>query len=221
MSEKIKAVLFDLDGTLTDPGIGITNSVMYSLKHWGIEVEDRSQLYGFIGPPLLHSFAQFYGFSPEKAAEALVYYREYYREKGIYENDLYPGVPQMLADLKAAGYRVLLATSKPNQFARIILDYFDLTKYFDDIAAASMDESRNTKDQVLAYAMTLLPDVERNEMVMVGDRYFDTQGAAKFGMPCIGVLYGYGSREELLETGAAALAESPEDVVRIIENHSF
>ena len=150
---KYKYCLLDLDGTLTDPGIGITNSVMYSLKKFGIEVADRSELYSFIGPPLPDSFKRVFGFSEEQADRAVTYYREYFRDKGIFENVVYPGIPEALEQLKSKGVIVALATSKPYEFSVRILDHFDLMKYFDYVGAATMDGRISRKTDVIAHLL--------------------------------------------------------------------
>ena len=211
-------ILFDLDGTLTDPGIGITNSVAYALSKWNIEVTDRSELYKFIGPPLLDSFAEYYGFSEEQAQEALKYYREYFRSKGIYENEVYPGVIEMLESLKASGKKIVLATSKPEEFAIIILKHFDLYKYFDFVAGATMDEKRTKKGDVIAYALESCGITEANlkDVIMVGDRKHDVLGAKENNLDCIGVLFGYGDREELESAGARYIAEQVADILTFI-----
>lgn len=205
-------VLFDLDGTLTDPGLGITNSVMYALAKYGIEVKERRELYRFIGPPLIESFESFYGFSHGQAVESVGFYREYYREKGIYENKVYEGIPALLARIKAAGKRILLATSKPEEFAVEILRHFGLFEYFDIAAGAAMDETRTAKADVIAYALEKAGITERGGCIMVGDRKHDILGAKAQGMASIGVLFGYGSRQELEEAGADLIAETVEDI---------
>ena len=141
-------LLFDLDGTLTDPGIGITNSVAYALEKYGIKTDDRTQLYKFIGPPLQDSFAEFYGFSQEEAKMAVQYYREYYKEKGIFENKLYDGMEHLLQSLCEAGKKLFVATSKPEAFAIQILKYFSLNQYFTYIAGSNMDGTRDRKSVV-------------------------------------------------------------------------
>ena len=133
-------LLFDLDGTLTDPALGITNSVMYALQKLGAPVEERSFYYRFIGPPLLDSFAHYCGFSPEKSRAALRLYREYFADKGIYENTVYDGIPALLADLQRAGYKLIVATSKPEIYAKQIFDHFDMAKYFSFIGGADLEE---------------------------------------------------------------------------------
>ena len=197
-------ILFDLDGTLTDPGIGITNSVMYALKKFGIEVEDRAALYKFIGPPLMDSFERFYGFSKEDSALALQYYREYFKPYGLYENEVYEGTRELLEELKKRGKKLILATSKPEEFAKEILRHFDLLQYFDFVGGASMDEIRNKKADVIAYALENCGITDLSAAVMVGDREHDVLGAKQVGLKCIGVLFGYGDREELEAAGVGA-----------------
>ncbi len=219
-------ILFDLDGTLSDPGIGITNSVMHALEHWNIRVKERSELYRFIGPPLLSSFEKFYGFSKEESREALKIYREYFSVKGLFENDMYEGIEELLKELKARGKRVILATSKPELYARQILEHFGIDGYFDFIGGASMDEVRVAKADVIRYALesvgllkageTLLPEDVRMKTVMIGDRFHDVEGAKANGLQTIGVLYGYGSREELEEAGAEHIAAEAADILTIV-----
>lgn len=213
---KYTTVLFDLDGTLTDPGEGITNSVMHSLKYYGIEETDRAKLYKFIGPPLWESYEVFYGFSHEKAIEAVEHYREYYKVKGIYENLLYDGVKDMLEALYNKGVKILVATSKPETFAKIILDYFDIAKYFTFIGGAAMDGSRVNKDDVIRYTLETAEVTDVKSCVMVGDRLHDILGAKAHSMDSIGVLYGYGSLDELKNAGADFIAAAPMDVCDII-----
>ena len=209
-------ILFDLDGTLTDPGIGITNSVAHALAHWNIEVTDRATLYKFIGPPLSDSFMRYYGFSKEDAIHAIAVYREYFSTKGLYENEVYPGIPALLQALKAQGKTVVLATSKPEKFAVEILRHFGLYDYFDIIAGASMDESRNKKADVIAYALSQMDNPDISKLVMIGDREHDVLGAKHFGIDSIGVLYGYGDRAEHEAAGATYIAEKVEDILPLL-----
>ena len=199
-------ILFDLDGTLTDPMVGITNSVAYALAAFGIQVEDKTALCAFIGPPLTDSFREYYGFSQDQALLAIKKYREYFAVKGIFENRVYAGIPQLLAALKAQGRLVLLATSKPEVFARQILEHFHLAAYFDTIAGSNLDGTRVIKAEVIAYALGELGVANFNQAVMIGDRRHDIIGAKKCGLESIGVLYGYGSEEELRGAGADYLA---------------
>jgi phosphoglycolate phosphatase len=199
-------ILFDLDGTLTDPGEGITNSVAYALRQFGIEVADRSALNAFIGPPLLESFARYYGFDAEKCREALVQYRVYFAERGIFENQLYPETVWLLEELTRLGAKLILATSKPEEYALRILRHFDVEQYFYCVAGASMDEKRCEKSDVIAYALQKAGIADSTACVMVGDRRHDVQGARANGIPCIGVLWGYGDEAELRAAGASAIA---------------
>ncbi len=212
-----KYILFDLDGTLTDSREGIINSVVYALKKFDIEVENLDSLIPFIGPPLLDSFQKYYHFSPEKAAEALVYYREYFSVKGIFENQVYDGIKELLETLKARGYELLLATSKPEEYAKRIMDHFELSPYFSFIGGASMDEKRSSKSAVIHYVLTDNQITDLSEVIMVGDREHDVKGAKANGLEVIGVLFGYGSLEELQESGADYIAELPKDIAGILE----
>ena len=209
-------VLFDLDGTLTDPGLGITNSVAYALKRWNIEVADRTSLYKFIGPPLQDSFAKYYGFSQEDALRAVEVYREYFREKGLYENEVYPGVKDMLKALRNQGKTLIVATSKPEAFAIKILKHFKLDGYFTVIAGATMDSSRSKKGDVIAYALKEAGVADKSRAVMVGDREHDIFGAQENGLDAIGVLFGYGDREEMEKAGATYIAPTVEDILKYI-----
>ena len=209
-------LLFDLDGTLTDPSVGITNSVMYALRHMGVEPPERRTLYKFIGPPLMDSFAQEYGFSQEEARQAISWYREYFQDRGIFENAPYPGIADVLHALRGTGKRLLVATSKPEIFARRILERFGLIDAFEFVAGANLDETRTRKHEVIAYALETCGICEKDSAVMIGDREHDVLGARREGLDCIGVLYGFGSREELLGEGAIALAETVWDVARLL-----
>ena len=210
-------VLFDLDGTLTDPGIGITNSVAYALKKWNIEVAERSELYKFIGPPLEESFRKYYGFSEEDALKAVEYYREYFKVTGIYENTIYDGTEKLLDAVKKSGRKVVLATSKPQEFAETILKHFHIVHYFDLVAGATMDSSRSKKSDVILYALELCGIQDRSQAVMVGDREHDINGANYAGLDSIGVLCGYGDREELETAGATHIVEKIEDVFELLD----
>lgn len=207
-----QAILFDLDGTLTDPAEGIANSVAFALRRFDIEVEDHRELYRFIGPPLLDSFRDFYGMTAQQARQALTYYREYYSVHGIYENELYGGIRELLSDLQQHGYRLLVATSKPETYARRIFSAFDLTRYFEVIAGSDMAEKRANKSQVVAYALEQAKLAPSAQAIMVGDRCFDVTGAKEHGLPCVGVLFGYGDRQELEQAGAAYIAETVDDL---------
>ena len=206
-------VLFDLDGTLTESGIGITRSVAHALKKRGIVETDQKKLDRFIGPPLIDMFKALYGFTDEEAKQGVEDFREYFAVKGIFENRVYDGVAELLQALQAAGKRCVLATSKPEEYAVQIMERFGLSQYFDRICGATMDETRTDKAEVIAYAMEGL---EKEKAVMVGDREHDVLGAKANGLDAIGVLYGYGSREELEQAGAMAIAETPMDILKYI-----
>lgn len=216
MRTEYHTLLFDLDGTITDSSEGITNSVMYALKKFKIEETDREKLYPFIGPPLSDSFQKYYQFSEEKALEAIFCYREYYADKGIYENRVYEGLEETLKGLKKAGKRLIVATSKPEVYARKIMDYFELTPYFDYIAGMELDGGRGSKAEVIEYALDTCKIKDKTKVLMVGDRRHDVEGAHQAGIDCLGVLYGFGSLEELEMAGADGIAEHPEDILRMV-----
>lgn len=209
-------VLFDLDGTLTDPSTGITNSVAFALKKWSIEVADKTTLYKFIGPPLKDSFMKYYGFCESDAELTVEYYREYFKDTGIFENRVYDGAERLLSDIKNSGREIILATSKPEVFARRILEHFGLTKYFDFIAGATMDSSRSKKADVIKYALEAFNVKELSSTVMVGDRDQDILGAKQNRLDSIGVLFGFGSKEELTNAGATHIAEKIEDILNYL-----
>ena len=211
---KYDHILFDLDGTLTDSGPGIMNGFEYSLGKMGVEYPGRDYLKQFVGPPLGDSFEKTLGFSPEDAAKGIAFYREYYAEKGVYENDVYPGIPELLEKLKESGKKLIVATTKAELMANVVMDHFGLRKYF-DLMVASNNTDRKNKIDVLNYAIEN-GGVDRERAVMVGDRFYDITGAVHFGMTSVGVLYGYGSRQELEEAGASHIAESVEDLYDIL-----
>lgn len=208
-------LFFDLDGTLTDSAEGILKSAAYALRHFGIRVEDLDTLRPFLGPPLWDSFMQFYGFSREEADRAVAIYRERFAEVGIFENRPYPGVEEMLGRLQDNGKRIFLATSKPEVYAKRILEHFRLAEYFSGVTGSALDGSLVKKGDVLRRAMEL-SGAERASSMMIGDRKHDVRGAEENGTPCIGVLYGYGSREELLRAGADILVDSVEKLEEIL-----
>lgn len=208
----MKNYFFDLDGTLTDSAEGIVNSVIYALSTYGIEETDRDALKSFVGPPLIDSFMRRYGFSKEKAEEALARFRVRFTKIGIFENSLYEGIPQVLAKIKARGDRVILATSKPEVFARRILDHFDLTRFFDHICGANLEEdTRVEKEEVLLYALET-SGADPRDSFMIGDRKYDMESGKKLGLSTVGVLYGYGTRAELSLAGADVICETVEEL---------
>lgn len=194
-------LLFDLDGTLTDPMVGITSSVQYALEKFGIHVRYLKELIPFIGPPLAESFQKFYGFSKEDAEKAIQYYREYYAPKGIFENEVYEGIPEMLAHLTEAGFTLLVATSKPTVFARKVLKHFGMEDYFSFVGESELDGSRTKKAEVISYILKTC-GIEAKEAIMIGDRRHDIEGGKACGLESVGVLYGYGTEQELTEAGA-------------------
>lgn len=209
-------ILFDLDGTLTDPAIGITNSVMYALEKYGIEVSDRSELYKFIGPPLGDSFENYYGFSKEESKMAVEYYREYYRDKGIFENLVYDGLEDLLKTLKDNSKILIVATSKPEVFAKQILEHFNIAKYFTYIAGSNLDGTRVKKYEVIKYALESCNIIDLAKAIMIGDREHDIIGAKEAGINSIGVLFGYGDRNELEKAGADIIVETVSDIGKIL-----
>ena len=213
---KYKYALFDLDGTLTDPGEGITKSVQYALAKFGINVENRQELFCFIGPPLHESFEIYYGFSRPDAMKAVDCYREYYAVKGIFENLVYDGIPEALEKLQKSGVKICLATSKPEIYAKQILEHFNLDGYFTAVAGSEMDGTRTKKAEVVERALMLLGNPDVKDCVMIGDREHDVLGGAAHGLDTVGVLFGYGSRKELEHAGATYIAAKPIDIVNII-----
>ncbi len=216
-----KYILFDLDGTLTDPGLGITNSVMYALKKFNIDVEERASLYKFIGPPLMDSFKMFYGFSEEDSELGVKYYREYFKERGLYENEVYDGIEELLKALKDQNKSLIIATSKPEEFAVEIVKHFHLDQYFDFVAGATMDSSRSKKADVIEYAIKNCNITDLSSAIMIGDREHDILGAKQVGLDSIGVLFGYGNYAELEAAGATHIVEKPADILQIVAGEDF
>lgn len=213
-----KHVFFDLDGTITEPQEGIIGGVVYALEKFGIAVEDRKTLFPYIGPPLRVSFAEFHGLKEEQTEQAVSYYREYYSTKGILQNEIMPGMKEALAMLKEAGCQLYVATSKPELYAKQILEHLGLIDYFEIVAGSSFDKSRDSKEAVLAWLLEQLEvrDAKRSDIVMVGDRKFDVLGAKQFGIDQIGVLFGYGSKEEFEACGCMYLVQDAKSMVDII-----
>lgn len=210
-------ILFDLDGTLTNPFEGITNCIVYALQKFGIAVEDNTKLLPFIGPPLYQSFEKYYGFSRENSLKAVSFYRERFAKSGKFENEVYEDVPAVLEELKARGKQLILATSKPEVFALEILEHFDLAKYFSFAAGATLDGSRDEKADVIRHALESCNITDNSSVLMVGDRMHDILGAKSNGLKSVGVLYGFGSEKELKTSGADFLAKAPKDLLEIIK----
>lgn len=196
--------------------MGITTSVAYALDKYGIIVEDKRDLTCFIGPPLHESFQVYYGFSVEESFKAVEKFREYFSVKGLFENQVFPGVPEMLETLKNDGKKLVIATSKPEVFAKRIIDHFSLTGFFDAVCGANLDGSRTKKDEVIRYAMETAGINDLSKTVMIGDRRHDIEGAHKVGIEAIGVTYGFGSREELLTCSADYIADDTGDILRFL-----
>ena len=211
-------ILFDLDGTLTDPFEGITNSIIYALKKFGIEVSEKQKLKCFIGPPLYKSFSEYCGLSQEDSEKAVAFYREYFSQRGLYENKPYDGTQSVLQRLKDGGKKLIVATSKPQIFAERILDHFNLSRYFDYVSGATLDSSRVEKSDIIAFALKNFAVSPQNS-VMVGDRKHDIIGAKANGLKSVGVLYGYGDESELLSAGADYIATMPKDIIKIVDRH--
>jgi len=212
-------ILFDLDGTLTDPKVGITRSVQYALRHFDINVENPDDLCKFIGPPLRDSFKEFYGFDDDSAEIATEKYRERFRTTGIYENEIYDGMEDLLRKLKSSGKTLIVATSKPTDFAKIVLEHFNVDKYFSFISGSEMNGERTDKAEVLKYAFEKCNIHDMSSCIMIGDRKFDIIGAKSVGISSIGVLYGYGGKEELMEADADYLAEDIRELETILSKH--
>ena len=204
----LRAVLFDLDGTLTDPALGITNSFKYALNYFGREIPSYETLCTFIGPPLNDTFKNLLHFEEEKIPDAIKKYREYFAEKGLFENSVYPGIPELLAKLNKNGKKLVVATSKPEEFSVKIIEHFGLSQYFENVCGSLMDESRSKKDQVIEYAIERNHISDKSKILMIGDRKHDILGAKKVGLKSCGVLFGYGSLEELQTAGADFIAEN-------------
>lgn len=204
-----QVILFDLDGTLTDPAEGITNAIAHALTYYGIHITDKRTLYPLIGPPLHDSFMRFYGMDAETAYEAIEHYREHFATKGLLENHVYEGVEDMLRQLHAAGKTLVVATAKPEIFSVRILEHFGLAKYFTAICGAPLHPPTGFgKTDVIRDALKRMNITDPTNAVMVGDRKHDIIGAHAVGMAAIGVLYGYGDRTELTECGAEHIAPS-------------
>lgn len=233
MDNKYQYILFDLDGTLTDPKLGITTCVQYALHKMGIEEPDLDKLEPFIGPPLMDSFREFYGFDEEQGRQATVYYRERFSVTGLFENEVYPGMERLLAELKAAGKLLAVASSKPGVFVDRILSHFGMAGYFDVVVGSELDGTRGKKEEVVEEALRrLLPEELFREImevkgresgekydtvVMVGDRRFDVEGAKAFHIASVGVNYGYAAPGELSLAGADVTVETVEALGEVLK----
>lgn len=216
LNNNFEYILFDLDGTITDSGEGITKAVQYSLKHFDILVENLDDLRKFIGPPLRDSYIKFYDFDNVKAELGIVKFREYYEDKGIFENKLYEGIVTVLEELNKNKKTIILATSKPEVYAKQILKHFNIDKYFSVIAGADFEETRVNKSDVIKYAINQLNIEDLSKVVMIGDREHDIIGAKENNLKSIGVLYGFGDVVELTQCRADYIVKTPQDILNII-----
>ncbi len=214
-----KFLLFDLDGTISDSGPGITKSVQYGLEKIGIIEPDLNKLRAFIGPPLRDSFKNFYNLTDEKTEEAVKYYRERYAPTGIFETEIYNGIPELLRDLKEKGFVLCLASSKPKVFVERILKHFDIFDYFDVVMGSNLDGSLENKEDIIAECLKEFSHDERfnlSDCLMIGDRKFDIEAAHKCGIKCVGVSYGFGSLDELKEYKADYICESVDALANLL-----
>ena len=209
-------ILFDLDGTLTNLQLGITTCVAYALESFGIHTENPEELRKFIGPPLKESFVKYYNMTDGEGDRAVEKYRERFATVGLYENEVYAGIPELLQKLKAQGKTLLVATSKPTVYSDKILEHFGLKEYFSYIAGSELDGTRVNKAEVIQYALEQMKITESEKIVMIGDKEHDMIGAGICGVDSIGVLYGFGEREELENHGATYIAETVSDLEKIL-----
>ncbi|MGE6588370.1 HAD family hydrolase [Bacillus mycoides] len=214
--------LFDLDGTLTDPKEGIINAVLYVLEKMGIEEVNISELDSFIGPPIQQSFADRYNMNEIEVERAVFYFREYLKQSGLLENKVYDGIGALLQELKDAGNRLFVATSKPTVFAKQVIEHFQLTSFFEEIVGSNLDGTRIKKEEIIAHILQTNEELQKEEMVMIGDRKHDVIGANSNGIVSIGVLYGYGNENELSDAGAIHIVKDVEELQSFcIENSTI
>lgn len=213
--KNVKHILFDLDGTLTASDEGIIKSVQHALSHFGITETDNEKLKRFVGPPLRAAFTQFYGFTPEQTETAVTIYRERYSTIGLFENRLYEGIETMLKHVKEKGYTIVLATSKPRIYAKHILEHFNISEYFTHVVGCELNGTLDTKIEVMQCAVSLCKDIEKSHYIMVGDRFYDIDGAKALGIKSIGVLYGYGTRTELEAAGADYICSTVDELIQM------
>lgn len=210
-------VLWDLDGTITEPSKGIFASLHYALKAFNCDVEGDEPLRKFIGPPLMDSFQNFCGMDEQTARLAMEKYRELYAEEGIFQCKVYDGVPELMAKIAASGKKNYLATSKPEVFARKLMDHFGLSQYIEFIGGSDIEETRVQKWDIINYVIESCKlGNKKDQMILIGDRKFDILGAKKCGIQAVGILWGFGSKQEFRENGAELICETPFDVERVI-----
>ncbi|MCL1833983.1 MAG: HAD hydrolase-like protein [Leptospirales bacterium] len=208
-------IIFDLDGTISDPGLGITNAIIYTLKKFGIESK-REDLYKFIGPPLRETFRNYFGFNEPDTELAVEYYREYFSKNGMYENVLYPNMRPLLQKLCSAGKRLYIATSKPQEYTLIILEYFEIISNFTFISGSNMDGSMSKKSELIGRIVPIIGDEYLANTIMVGDRVYDIDGAKHHKIDSAAVLYGYGDLSELEAAEPTYLIESIEELESLL-----
>lgn len=212
--KKFDTLLFDLDGTLTDSTEGILNCLIYAIERMGFEVPEDTNI--FLGPPIRQSFAEFLGMNGEQVDEAVRIFRERYSDTGLFENRVYDGIPGMLERLKSGGKRLMVATSKPQIYAVRIFERFGLAQYFEIVGGAELDGSRDYKDEVIEYVLAKAGITDRSTVLMIGDRRQDVLGAHKTDIECMGILWGYGSMEELTQAGADYIARTPQEAADML-----
>ncbi len=215
---KYPYLLFDLDGTLTDSGEGIMRSVQYALQKFGIEVGDYHELHAFVGPPLTDTFQSLYGLSADEAGQALAFYRERYSTIGIFENSVYEGIPEILREMDAEGRILAVASSKPEVYVKKVLDHFGIGGYFRETVGSGLDLKGAQKPEIIEEVMRRfsLREEDKKKMLMIGDRRYDILGAKATGIDSMGVYYGYADPGELEEAGATYIADSVEDLGRLL-----
>lgn len=211
---KYDTLLFDLDGTLTDSQEGILNCIRFATEKMGFDMPEDTQK--FLGPPLYQSFAEFLGMNEEQVNEAVRIFRERYSTIGLFENRVYDGIPEMLQRLKDGGMRLMVATSKPRDYAVRILERFGLLRFFEVVGGACLDGTRNNKNEVIEYVLAESGISDRSGVLMIGDRKQDVLGAHKTGLKCLGVLWGYGSQEELSDAGSDYIAKTPDEAADML-----
>lgn len=213
---RLQYILFDLDGTLTDPKEGITKSFQYALEKMGIIEENLEALEKVIGPPLKDSFIEFYGMQEEKALEAVAKYRERFETIGLYENEIFDGIKEMLERLQKEGFLMAIASSKPTVFVERICEHFEIKQYFHHIIGSFLDGRRVQKEEVVEEAIRQFSEKDLQKIIMVGDRKFDISGAHEMGLKAIGVTFGYGGREELKAVNADYIVDTVEELERLL-----
>ena len=211
-----KIILFDLDGTLSDPKEGITKSVQYALRKFGVDEPDLDKLECFIGPPLKVSFSDYYHFDEEKAEKAIGFYRERFTEKGMFENVLYEEIPSLLTSLKEQGYILVVATSKPTVYAEEILKHFQIDRFFEKIVGSNLDGTMSAKAEIIQYIINHYSGQQLSDFIMIGDRKHDIIGANQCGIDSVGVTYGYGSLKELQSFQPTYIAKSVKQLQSIL-----